>query len=195
MAKTNRIPHKFHPWINARKQFRLSDAHIQMARELGLSPKRFAKYADRENQPWKLPLTQFIEAQYLKQFGKERPDEVKTMEEIAAAHVAKRAARKLANANKTNVSESNAAEASTPTVTEDHCETEAAKDTAADDETTATGETTTTSQAPTQPTTATQLNAPEARKETEVTQPTLESAPLKKDTPLQSESGTDAEMK
>ena len=64
-----------------------------MARELGLSPKRFGKYADRQNQPWKLPLTEFIEAQYLKQFGKSRPDEVKTMEEIAAAHVAKRAAR------------------------------------------------------------------------------------------------------
>jgi len=98
MAKKTRIPHKFHPWINARKQFRLSDAHIQMARELGLSPKRFAKYADRQNQPWKLPLTEFIDALYLKQFGKSRPDEVKTMEEIAAAHVAKRAARKLANA-------------------------------------------------------------------------------------------------
>ena len=98
MAKKTCIPHKFHPWINARKQFRLSDAHIQMARELGLSPKRFSKYADRENQPWKLPLTEFIEAQYLKQFGKSRPDEVKTMEEIAAAHVAKRAERKQENA-------------------------------------------------------------------------------------------------
>ena len=69
-----------------------------MARELGLSPKRFGKYADRENQPWKLPLTDFIDAQYLKQFGKERPDEVKRMEEIAAEHVAKRAERKVANA-------------------------------------------------------------------------------------------------
>ena len=98
MAKKTRIPHKFHPWINARKQFRLSDAHIQMARELGLSPKRFAKYADRQNQPWKLPLTECIDALYLKQFGKSRPDEVKTMEEIAAAHVAKRAARKQENA-------------------------------------------------------------------------------------------------
>ena len=98
MAKKPRIPHKFHPWIDARKQFRLSDAHIQMARELGLSPKRFAKYADRKDQPWKLPLTEFIEVQYQKQFGKHRPDEVKTMEQIAADHVAKREARKRANA-------------------------------------------------------------------------------------------------
>jgi hypothetical protein len=110
MAKKQRIPHKFHPWINARKKFRLSDAHIQMARELGLSPKRFGKYADRQNQPWKLPLTEFIEAQYLKQFGKSRPDEVKTMEEIAAAHVAKRAARKLANARAAQEAKTNASE-------------------------------------------------------------------------------------
>ena len=81
-----------------------------MARELGLSPKRFGKYADRQNQPWKLPLTEFIEAQYLKQFGKSRPDEVKTMEEIAAAHVAKRAARKLANARAAQEAKINASE-------------------------------------------------------------------------------------
>jgi hypothetical protein len=69
-----------------------------MARELGLSPKRFAKYADRKDQPWKLPLTEFIEVQYQNQFGKSRPDEVKSMEQIAADHVAKREARKVANA-------------------------------------------------------------------------------------------------
>ena len=161
MAKKNRIPHKFHPWINARKKFRLSDAHIQMARELGLSPTRFAKYADRENQPWKLPLTKFIEAQYLKQFGKERPDEVKTMEEIAAAHVAKRAARKLANANKTSDSESNPAKSPNPVVTEDHRETKAANETAVHDPTTAIDDTTTASSDPTQPQPATPVNTPE----------------------------------
>ena len=69
-----------------------------MARELGLSPKRFGAYADRKDQPWKLPLSEFIEVQYEKQFGKRRPDVVLTMEEIAAAHVAKRAARKAENA-------------------------------------------------------------------------------------------------
>ncbi len=97
MAKKKRIPHKFHPWIDARKRFKLSDAHIQMARELGLSPKRFGRYADRTKEPWKLPLSEFIDSLYLKQFGKERPDEVRTMEEIAAAHVDKRAARKAEN--------------------------------------------------------------------------------------------------
>jgi hypothetical protein len=99
MAKKKaRIPHKFLPWIDARKKFRLSNAHVQMARELGLSPKRFGSYADRKDQPWKLPLAEFIEALYEKQFGKPRPDEVKSIEEIAAAHVAKRAARKAEKA-------------------------------------------------------------------------------------------------
>ncbi len=166
MAKKPRIPHKFHPWINARKQFRLSDAHIQMARELGLSPKRFAKYADRENQPWKLPLTEFIEAQYLKQFGKDRPDEVKTMEEIAAAHVAKRAARKLANANRTSDSES---EAASTAATETDCMTE-------------TTDSTTTTEA-----------TPAATDETAVTQPTPETAAVDVDAPPQPNSGTNLE--
>jgi hypothetical protein len=102
VAKKKRIPHKFHPWIDARKRFKLSDAHIQMARELGLSPKRFGRYADRTKEPWKLPLAEFIESLYLKQFGKERPDEVRTMEEIAAAHIEKRAARKAENLLKKN---------------------------------------------------------------------------------------------
>ena len=96
MSRKARIPHKFLPWIDARKRFRLSDAQIQMARELGLSPKRFAEYADRQDQPWKLPLAEFIEALYEKQFGKARPDVLRTMEEIAAAHVEKRAERKAA---------------------------------------------------------------------------------------------------
>ena len=169
MAKKPRIPHKFHPWINARKQFRLSDAHIQMARELGLSPKRFAKYADRENQPWKLPLTEFIEAQYLKQFGKDRPDEVKTMEEIAAAHVAKRAARKLANANRTSDSESDPAEAANNAATKTDCMTE-------------TTDSTTTTEA-----------TPAATDETAITQPTPETAEADVDAPPQPNSGTNLE--
>lgn len=101
MTKKQRIPHKYLPWIEARKRYRLSNAHIQMARELGLSPKRFSVYANRKNEPWKLPLTEFIEAQYEKQFGKRCPDVVQTIEEIAAQQVAKRAARKAA---KTDVS-------------------------------------------------------------------------------------------
>ncbi|XZE54453.1 hypothetical protein SH139x_000418 [Planctomycetaceae bacterium SH139] len=98
MAKKNRIPHKFLPWIDVRKRYHLSHAQVQMARELGLSPKNFPSYADRKDQPWKRPLPQFIEMLYEQQFGKSCPDVIYTMEEIAAAQVAKRAARKAANA-------------------------------------------------------------------------------------------------
>lgn len=94
MAKQNRIPHKFHPWIEARKKFKLSHKHIQMARELGLSPKKFGRYADRQQQPWKLPLPEFIEFLYQRQFKRAEPEEVKTLEQMAAEHVAKRAEKK-----------------------------------------------------------------------------------------------------
>ena len=106
MTKKPRIPHKFHPWIAARKKFRLSDAHIQMARELGLSPKRFSNYADRKDKPWKLPLADFIESLYKKEFGKTRPDEVQSIEQMAAAHVARRAAKKAEQANASEASPS-----------------------------------------------------------------------------------------
>ena len=94
MAKKQRIPHKFHPWIDVRKQFKLSDAHVQMARELGMNPKRFAAYADTKNKPWKLPLSQFIEAQYIDRFKRARPEQILTMEQLAAEHVARREAKK-----------------------------------------------------------------------------------------------------
>jgi hypothetical protein len=94
MPKKNRIPHKFKRWIDARKKFHLSNAHIQMARELGMNPKRFGSQSNNKGQPWKLPLPEFIESLYEKKFGKRRPDIVRSMEEMAAQHVAKRAARK-----------------------------------------------------------------------------------------------------
>ncbi|KAA1261542.1 hypothetical protein LF1_40920 [Rubripirellula obstinata] len=112
MAKKKRIPHKFQPWIDARKNFKLSDAHIQMARELGLSPKRFGKYANRKEEPWKLPLKEFIETLYEKQFNRSGPEKVMTIEEMAAQHMAKREAKKAAKAAeaKESVSEDTANE-------------------------------------------------------------------------------------
>lgn len=101
MAKKNRIPHKFQPWIDARSKFKLSNAHIQMARELGMNPKRFGGYAPSKSQPWKLPLPEFIESWYLKRFGKTRPEVVHSMEELAKAHLEKRAAQKAKKALET----------------------------------------------------------------------------------------------
>jgi len=69
-------------WIVARKRFHLSDAQIQMARELGLNPKKFGSLAKHQQEPWKAPLPEFIEEIYFKQFGKIQPDNVRSIETI-----------------------------------------------------------------------------------------------------------------
>jgi hypothetical protein len=46
MAKKECMPEHLKLWIEARKQFRLSHMHIQMARELGLDPKKLGKLAN-----------------------------------------------------------------------------------------------------------------------------------------------------
>ena len=79
MAKKNqkRIPASLQPWINARRRFRLSHEHVQMARELGMNPKKLGKLDNHHQEPWKLPLRQFIRTLYFKRFGKERPNAVR----------------------------------------------------------------------------------------------------------------------
>jgi hypothetical protein len=46
--KRNKIPDRYLLWIQARRRFHLSDAHIQMARELGLNPRKLGGLANRE---------------------------------------------------------------------------------------------------------------------------------------------------
>ena len=60
-------------WIDAKKRFRLSDTHIQMARELGMNPKKFGSLANHKQEPWKAPLPDFIEDIYYKRFKKDKP--------------------------------------------------------------------------------------------------------------------------
>jgi hypothetical protein len=98
MAKKKKIPVKDQIWIDARKRFRLSDVHIQMARELGLNPKKFGKLANHKQEPWKLPLPDFIEEIYFKRFKKDRPEVVKSIERIVKERNRKREDRKKRNA-------------------------------------------------------------------------------------------------
>jgi len=63
-------------WIEAKKKFRLSNMHIQMAKELGLNPKKFGGLANHKQEPWKVPLPEFIEELYFKRFKKEKPDTI-----------------------------------------------------------------------------------------------------------------------
>ncbi len=82
MAK-KRIPDNLQVWIEARKRHHLSNAQIQMARELGMNPKKFGKLDNHKQERWKLPLPQFIEHLYFKRFGKTQPDRVISIEERA----------------------------------------------------------------------------------------------------------------
>ncbi|MBN2489279.1 MAG: hypothetical protein JXQ29_00315 [Planctomycetes bacterium] len=93
MAKKNRIPESVRLWIEARKRFHLSHAHIQMARELGLNPKKLGKLANDDQEPWKAPLPAFLEHLYFKSFGKQRPERVLSIEELARAQDARKAQR------------------------------------------------------------------------------------------------------
>ena len=95
MAKKQpRIPAKLQPWIDARRKFHLSDEHVQMARELGMNPKKLGKLDNHDQEPWKLPLPEFIAKLYSKRFGKGRPDSVRSIEETAAAKRTNKQAKK-----------------------------------------------------------------------------------------------------
>lgn len=90
------LPERFQVWIDARKRHHLSHAHVQMAREMGMNPKKFGKLDTYRQQPWKAPLPVFIEELYFKKFGKLRPDEVISIEERFRREEAKKAARREA---------------------------------------------------------------------------------------------------
>jgi hypothetical protein len=94
MAKSKAfIPNALRPWIEARRRFHLSHAEIKMARELGLNPQKFGKLANHRQEPWKAPLRIFIADLYFRRFGRIAPADARSIEEIAAAIMAKRRAK------------------------------------------------------------------------------------------------------
>lgn len=93
-----KIPDKLKPWFDARKRFKLSHAHIQMARELGLNPKKFGSLANHTQEPWKAPLPEFIDRLYFKYFGKNQPDTIRSLEQFIEDQERKKAAKKARKA-------------------------------------------------------------------------------------------------
>jgi hypothetical protein len=71
-----KIPQKLLPWVEAKRRHRLTDAQVQMARELGMNPRKLGKLDNHKQEPWKLPLPQFIEKLYQKRFKRLRPERV-----------------------------------------------------------------------------------------------------------------------
>ena len=94
MAKQKQLSPKYQVWIDARKRHKLSHAHIQMARELGMNPKKFGKLDNHKQEPWKAPLPIFIEDLYFKKFGKDRPEKVRSVEQMVKDKKKKQLERK-----------------------------------------------------------------------------------------------------
>ena len=72
----------------------MSHTHIQMARELGLNPNKFGSLSNSKQQPWKLPLPEFIEEIYFKRFKREAPVIVKSIEQTVKEKVRTKAESK-----------------------------------------------------------------------------------------------------
>lgn len=70
-------------WIIAKKKYRLSAETVQMAKELGLNPKKLGSKANHKRQKWKSPLDIFIRALHEKRFN----GKGKTLEHKKAANV------------------------------------------------------------------------------------------------------------
>ncbi|WP_205827903.1 hypothetical protein [Microbulbifer sp. SH-1] len=94
MAKKGFVSNKIKPWIEAREKYQLSHAQIQMARELGLSPKSFSKMDANSQEEWKLPLPKYLEHLYQSKFGKSSPDDVRSLEVKDREKREKKAARR-----------------------------------------------------------------------------------------------------
>lgn len=91
---------KIEKWVIAQKKHRLSDKHVQMARELGLNPDKLGKIDNHKQQTWKAPLPQFIEEIYFKRFKKEEPETVRSLREIIALDKVKKEKKKKEKAKK-----------------------------------------------------------------------------------------------
>jgi hypothetical protein len=100
MPKKKKIPEKYQIWIDARNKFHLSHAQIQMAREIGLNPKKFGKLANHKQEMWKIPLPNYIEKLYFKHFGKTSPEIVKSIEQKLKDDNKKKEERKFKKAQK-----------------------------------------------------------------------------------------------
>lgn len=95
MPGRKKIPEKYQDWIDARTRCCLTDAQVQMARELGMNPRKLGKIASHDQEPWKAPLPAFIEDCYCKRFGKTLSlGEAKSIERLFKEQREKKAKRR-----------------------------------------------------------------------------------------------------
>ena len=91
---------KIEKWVTAQKRHKLSDRHVQMARELGMNPDKLGKIDNHKQETWKAPLPQFIEEIYFKRFKREEPVTVRSLKEIMAEDKARKEKKKKEKAKR-----------------------------------------------------------------------------------------------
>jgi hypothetical protein len=91
---------KLEKWKIAQKRHRLSDRHVQMARELGLNPDKLGNIDNHKQETWKAPLPQHIENIYFKRFKRTEPVVVKSIREQVADRKAGKEQQKKAKEQK-----------------------------------------------------------------------------------------------
>jgi len=87
---------KLEKWKVAQKRHRLSDKHVEMARQMGINPDKLGKIDNHKQETWKSPLPQFIEEIYFKRFKKTEPSVVKSINEQIADEKKKKERQKKA---------------------------------------------------------------------------------------------------
>ena len=61
-------------WSLAKTKYHLSSCQIEMAKKLGMNPKKFGSPVPNKSEPWKKLLGQFIEKCYYKRFKRREPE-------------------------------------------------------------------------------------------------------------------------
>ena len=69
-------------WVKVKRQYALTDAQVQMARELGVNPKRLSESESAVQGATQAPLGRHIEDLYLKRFKKHLPDAVMPLRQL-----------------------------------------------------------------------------------------------------------------
>ncbi|SDI91014.1 hypothetical protein [Natribacillus halophilus] len=62
-------------WAEAKKRCRLNQADIQMAKELGMTPKSLLKNIPSPSQQWKAPVKVWVRELYEEKFGRQLSNE------------------------------------------------------------------------------------------------------------------------
>jgi hypothetical protein len=85
-------------WIDARQRHHPPHAEVQMARELGLNPAtgKLGKLDNHDQEPWKMPLREYLQHLYLERSGRAGPGGLASIEAWPRAEAQKKAATGVA---------------------------------------------------------------------------------------------------